>query len=191
MGSDTTAELPLHGRMACTACFDGNARWGRSTVSSGDGWTMENNPCAWGSRNPRNLLLGFSKGARQTNKILTMKHNEIPYKGFRPKLTDGLRILGLLAPYDTIDAHIRDDDPDWAFGSLVRCGLAKDGKKSGTIIPSSNKAGDHRSWIAKCTELYLGRLPERLQTVVLLSNATNTLTNVSFGCANFIRGHVA
>lgn len=132
--------LPPHGRMTCAACFDGQATWGISVAPSDDGWTLDNNPCAWGARNPRFLLLGFSKGERQSAGILTRPHNEVPYAGFRPRLTAGLQKLGLLDPADTVDAHIRSDEPDWAFGSVVRCALAKAGRKSGTIIPSSTHA---------------------------------------------------
>ena len=78
--------------------------------------------------------------------------------------------MGLLAPDDTVDFHIRADEPDWAFGSLVRCGLAENGKKSGAIIPSSTQAGNQRNWIENCARTYLAELPPRLEIVVLLSN---------------------
>ncbi len=91
------AALPAHGRIHCSACFNGQTTWGKSVADSDDGWTLDNNPCAWGSRNPRFLLLGFSKGGRQTTNILARPHEEIPYAGFRPRLTEGMRLLGLLA----------------------------------------------------------------------------------------------
>lgn len=166
----TQALMPPHGRILCTACFDGNAIWGKSRISSDEGWTLDNNPCAWGAQNPRFLLLGFSKGERQSVGILTRQHDDIPYAGFRPRLTAGLQKLGLLTPMDTIEAHIRGDEPDWAFGSVVRCALAKGGKKSGTIIPSSTGSASYEKWRKQCTDLYLSKLPPRLQVVVMLSN---------------------
>ena len=162
--------FPPHGRMLCAACFDGHATWGKSVSSSDDGWTLDNNPCAWGARNPRVLLLGFSKGERQSAEILSRPHNEIPYAGFRPRLTAGLQKLRLLELTDTVDAHIRSDEQDWAFGSLVRCTLAEGGKKSGTIILSSARAQSYGTWRKQCTGLYLSKLPPRLQLVVMLSN---------------------
>jgi len=173
MAMHTGSLLPPHGRMRCTACFNPQAMWGKSTLSSDDGWTLDNNPCAWGAQNPRFLLLGFSKGERQSVGILTRSHDEIPYAGFRPRLTGGLQKLGLLDPMDTIDAHIRSDEKDWAFGSVVRCALAKGGKKSGTIIPSSVHAKSYDMWRNQCTDLYLSKLPPRLQIVVMLSNDDN------------------
>ncbi|MEK4031516.1 hypothetical protein WOA01_00145 [Methylocystis sp. IM2] len=116
------------------------------------------------------MLLGFSKGERQSAGILSKRHNDIPYAGFRERLTGGLQKLGLLGPTDTIDSHIREDEPDWAFGSLVRCTLAKGGKKSGTIIPSSATADSYKSWREQCTSRYLSKLPTRLEVVVMLSN---------------------
>ena len=166
---NTDLLMPPHGRISCRVCFKKHAVWGRSVASSLDGWTLENNPCAWGGRDPRNLLLGFSKGGRQTSNILSRSHEEIPYAGFRKKITAGMHILGLLPSNDTIDAHIYAGDTEWAFGSLVRCGLAKNGKQSGNIIPSSTSSGTHQGWIDRCTEVYLSRLPPRLETVVLLS----------------------
>ena len=166
----TPTGLPSHGRIVCTACFDGKAIWGKSRVASDDGWTLDYNPCAWGAQNPRFLLLGFSKGERQSAGILTNEHDKIPYAGFRPRLTAGLQKLGLLAPTDMIEAHIRNDEPDWAFGSVVRCTLAKDGKKSGTIIPSSTGSASYEGWRRQCTGLYLSKLPPRLQLVIMLSN---------------------
>lgn len=162
--------LPAHGRMTCTACFGEQVNWGRTRAKSGDGWTLDNNPCAWGSRNPRFLLLGFSKGERQSRDILARRHNDIPYAGFRERLTGGLQQLGMLATDDRIDNHIRSDETDWAFGSVVRCALAKDGKKSGSIIPASVTSASFEAWQARCTDLYLSKLPSRLQLVIMLSN---------------------
>lgn len=156
--------------MACTACFSGVAVWGRTKIQSEDGWSLENNPCAWGAKDPRFLLLGFSKGDRQSKDILAKRHDAIPYAGFRDRLTSGLRMLTLLDQEDTLDNHIRAGEQDWAFGSLVRCSLAKDGRKSGTVISSSAAARSYEEWRDRCTDLYLSRLPPKLQVVIMLSN---------------------
>jgi hypothetical protein len=172
---NTTGLLPAHGRIACSACFRENAEWGHST-REGDGWLLENNPCAWGSRDPKVLMLGFSKGTRQCANLLTRNHDDIPFSGFRPKLTQAMKLLGLLAPGDNIDAHIRPDELDWAFGSIVRCSVAKKNselgkyEKSGDVIGSSARRSDGEDWIGKCTAQFLRELPPRLETVIMLSN---------------------
>src|SRR3954454_20463698 len=102
--SATESLLPPHGRIPCSTCFGGQATWGKSVAASDDGWTLDNNPCAWGSRNPKYLVLGFSKGVRQTVGITTRPHDSIPYDGFRPRLADELRMLVLLASTDNVDA---------------------------------------------------------------------------------------
>lgn len=167
--------LPKHGRLACTKCFAGQAEWGRTSQNHG-GWVLENNPMAWGSQNPRVLVLGFSKGTRQCESLLTRCHDSVPFSGFRVKLTSALQVLGLLGVHENIDDHINESDPDWAFGSVVRCSVAKidpdTGKpeKSGDVIAASAKRGESEDWIGRCMEQFLGRLPPRLETVVLLSN---------------------
>lgn len=169
--------LPPHDRMTCTACFPQRANWGETRILSEDGWSLENNPCAWGARSPRFLVLGFSKGERQSRNILAKDHDAIPFDGFRPRLAAGLRMLTLLEEGDTVDNHIRVDEPDWAFGSVVRCSLAKDGKKSGTVISSSATARSYEEWRDRCTDLYLSRLPVRLQIVIMLSNDDTYVEN--------------
>lgn len=164
------APLPPHGRIACATCFGGCADWGRSITASEDGWTLENNPCAWGSRNPRFMVLGFSKGERQSKDILAKRHDDIPFAGFRDRVAGGLRRLGLLDERRDLDDLIRADEPDWAFGSLVRCSAAENGRKSGRIIGASSRAASYLAWRDACTERFLSHLPDRLQVVVMLSN---------------------
>lgn len=167
--------LPPHGRIACSACFADGALWGRSSRAE-DGWLIENNPLAWGSRNPRIMLLGFSKGTRQCADLLSRPIESIPFAGFRPRLTQAMQVLGLLAADDSIDAHIRANESDWAFGSVVRCSVAKFDTvserylKSGDVIASSAHRQSGQDWIGQCTKRFLGTLPSRLHTVILLSN---------------------
>lgn len=166
--------LPQHGRIDCKLCFGENTQWGVSSIEE-DGWLLENNPLAWGARNPRYLVLGFSKGTRQCSELLTRPTDSIPFAGFRGRLTQALQVLGLLPPEDCIEHHIRADEPDWGFGSFVRCSIAKLDPatsrylKSGDIIPASAKRGG-KDWIGNCTRRFLAALPSRLETVVLLSN---------------------
>jgi hypothetical protein len=136
--------LPPHGRIHCSTCFRSEVEWGRSLIEA-NGWILENNPMAWGSRCPRFLVLGFSKGVRQCADLLAASHDDVPYRGFRGKLTEVLHTLRLLDSDDTVDAHIRADEPDWAFGSVVRCSVAKvdpltgRAAKSGDVIGASDE----------------------------------------------------
>lgn len=171
----TGGYLPPHGRISCSTCFSGQAEWGRTSREEG-GWILENNPCAWGSIDPRYLVLGFSKGTRQCKDLLAQRHEDIPAAGFRPKLTSALRVLGLMSPDEKVEDHFRADEVDWAFGSVVRCSIAKinpgTGKpeKSGNVIAESARRQDGSDWIGQCMSQWLRSLPPRLQIVVLLSN---------------------
>src|SRR5689334_11404637 len=50
-----TPLLPAHGRISCGACFKTPGAWGRTSRDE-DGWLLENNPLAWGSRDPLTLV---------------------------------------------------------------------------------------------------------------------------------------
>lgn len=168
--------FPEHGRMACTACFSGEqAEWGRAEQAV-DGWMLEHNPLHWGASNPRILVLGFSKGARQSKALLDTPVNDIPYRGFRTNLSKALQVLGLLSADDRVDSHIHADEPDWAFASMSRCSISAidpetgESRKSGDVINRLASGGPGAGWFGTCVRRHLGALPSRLQVVVLLSN---------------------
>lgn len=169
------AGLPPHGRISYSACFSGTPNWGVSRAEE-DGWLLENNPCSWGAQDPRYLVLGFSEGVRQCQDILSRDHDDIPAAGFRLRLTRALCALGLLTEQDSIDAHIRSDEPDWAFGSVILCsdnkinGITGKAEKSGTIIAESARRHSGSDWIGTCMSRWLSTLPPRLRPVIMLSN---------------------
>src|SRR6185437_16755852 len=173
----TAAMLPAHGRIACANCFPSmHAVWERSVMSKA-GWRLENNPLAWGGQNPRVMVLGFSKGDRQCAVIRDGAPLEsIPFAGMRSNLTAILRKLGLLEENRTVDQIIATHGPDYHFGSLVRCSIAKldpgNGKalKAGDIIAAAATDPVGREIVSTCSERYLKELPSRLRNVVLLSN---------------------
>ena len=55
--------LPAHGKIDCHDCFSGD----QLQTSPHPKWLMRNDPAAWGSEKPKILILGFSKGATQTD----------------------------------------------------------------------------------------------------------------------------
>jgi len=170
--------LPAHGKIDCAKCFPNTtATWGHSVLSKG-GWQLENNPTAWGGSDPVVMVLGFSKGDRQCAVIRAgAPLDSIPFAGMRANLTNILRKLGLLRGERTVDQLIATHDPDFHFGSLIRCSLAKldpsTGKpvKSGNVIGSASTEPVSREIAFACGERFLKQLPPRLSTVVFLSNA--------------------
>ncbi|QLH71840.1 hypothetical protein [Rhodopseudomonas palustris] len=130
---------------------------------------------SWGSRSPRILVLGFSKGGNQNAKILTTPHDEVAFKGGRTNLSTILETLGVKSKYWPIDELISCQNGNFAFGSLVRCSVKKrSGDKwlmSGKDIMSSclqdNEMGDV---IENCVSQYIGQLPASVRLVVMLGN---------------------
>jgi hypothetical protein len=167
--------LPPHGRVRCTACFSGKVQWGISSLNEDD-WMLENNPLALGTCNPKKLLLGFSKGIRQSSELLVRRVEDVAFAGFRSRITHAMQVLGLLPPDDMIENHFRADDPDWAFGDVIRCSVAKWDPvskrhlKSGDVISASARRVKGADWIGNCMGRFLTKLPPRLETVILLSN---------------------
>jgi hypothetical protein len=166
----TSNSFPGHARLDCRTCFAS----GCTSPSMIKGkWHIENNPMSWGSPTPKTLVLGFSKGSRQSRPGTAFE--DIPFADFRPELNKALRVLKLLGTDDCIENHLGPDEKDWAFGSMVRCSLGLvdengDVRKSGNIIPSVVGDPQAAAFVSRCAERYLARLPPRLKTVVMLSN---------------------
>lgn len=172
--------LPTHGAIDCTICYPGqNARWDETAVQFGPGtppkWQIENNPAAWGSREPRFLVLGFSKGPNQ--RMRAKSFDDVPFAGMRPTLTSILASLGLLRPGESIDDKISADETDWAFGSLVRCSVSqfdasasKYVKSGGNIIVKAATDPCARPVVRACVQRYQSALPDSVRIVIMLGN---------------------
>ena len=83
-------QLPAHGRISCTKCFDGHVEFDISKRSDGD-WRVTANPLAWGNQEPEIVVLGFSKGPTQAGALARTPHNAIAYKGSRTNVGKILR----------------------------------------------------------------------------------------------------
>lgn len=65
--------VPPHGPIFCRLCFPA----GGDRVER-DGWRLDNNPGAWGGRDPQVLALGCSKGATQAHICRRGHYDDIP-----------------------------------------------------------------------------------------------------------------
>ncbi len=167
--------LPEHGRISCAKCFDSpSVSWGSTEAEFGN-WKLANNPGSWGGQNPRVLVLGFSKGWNQIKDIARRSHDEIAFSGGRHSLQRILAALELLPAQKTVEDLLTDRNGDFAFGSLVRCSVAKrdpggwlmSGKD---IMSSCLKDRQMGAIISNCVLAFLGTLPPRLRIVVMLGN---------------------
>jgi hypothetical protein len=114
--------LPKHGRIDCKVCFESNS----SLATPHKDWNMVNDPGAWGGgENPEYLVLGFSKGATQANYYDNGSFEGVAFKGMRPRLTEALRVVGVLSSIETVDTKIMNSRSNIAFGSLIRCSVSR------------------------------------------------------------------
>ena len=169
--------LPAHGRISCGRCFPGgDPVWGVSSVEV-EGWRLENNPMAWGSRNPRVLVLGFSKGPRQSSDLLERRHEDVAFARGRKPLGKILARLGLIQDAAAVDRLIADPEGDFAFGSLIRCSVSKFDPytdtwlKTGKDIMASCLRHPAANDVARrCADTFLADLPSRVRVVIMMGN---------------------
>lgn len=168
--------LPTHGPVTCRKCFTNGYDESIQLFE----WKLQNDPCHWGSANPKYLVLGFSKGFTQANEFDGGKFEDVPFKGMRPRLGRILEAFGILDVANSIDSLFGDKDSDIAFGSLIRCSVSRvDEKRSteagrkiygctGPIITKSFR--EIPDVVLTCAEIHLLDLPRSLKVIVLLGN---------------------
>lgn len=141
---------------------------------------MVNDPGAWGNSEPEILVLGFSKGSTQANAYAKGRFEDVAFAGMRPRLARILHHFGLLGSGATLEAEIANSKGRLAFGSLIRCSVARldpkleqQGQKqyscTGALIPKS--FDEIPQIISRCAEKHLLKLPAQLKLVVFLGNS--------------------
>lgn len=155
---------------------------------------MINDPGAWGGgSNPDYLVLGFSKGATQAGFYQRGCFEDVAFAGMRSRLTQSLRVVGVLSESETVDEKIANPNSNIAFGSLIRCSVsrmdekatAKQGKTvyacSGALITKS--FSEIQTVISTCANTFLADLPDSVQAVLFLGNTDAYVK----GCQDLVR----
>ena len=179
----TSTSLPAHGPISCRRCFDGSS----SDVLTMGRWQAINDPGAWGSANPEILVLGFSKGFTQADAYKNGPFEDVPFARMRPRLTEALQALGLLPPGIPVDTRMRVGERRFAFGSLVRCSLARRNKKgklecTGAVMPKAF-VEEVSVMTRACASAFLTNLPASVRLVVMLGTTDDYIK----GCKKLIR----
>lgn len=174
--------LPPHGRITCRRCFTADDH----TQMIGK-WQMVNDPAAWGSASPEILILGFSKGFTQANAFRSGRLEDIPFKNMRIRLTEELRLLGVIGATETVDQKIVGTEIKFAFGSLVRCSLSRFNAKgklgcTGEVMPKAFTE-EISSKLRNCAETFLTNLPASVRLVLMLGTTDSYIA----GCRDVIR----
>ncbi len=179
------ASLPAHGPIACRRCFTDAA----PQMDLGP-WRVVNDPGAWGSASPEILVLGFSKGFTQAALARSGRFEDIPFAKMRPRLTEVLRVLGVLGPAETVDGRMVASERRLAFGSLVRCSLSrvneKTGKRecTGPIMSKAFTEAEAAPIVWRCAEAHLRHLPPSVRLVLMLGTGDAYIA----GCREVARG---
>lgn len=156
-------DFPTHGKIGCQICFPA----GQSVITNGL-WRARNDPGHWGSSNPRILVLGFSKGKTQADAYANIVFDEVAFDQMRDRLALILQALGLLKSHEDINSKFRPDERDFAFASLVRCSLVRQGSTSGALVVRAFEEAQALGFVQTCSTRFLRALPERLRLVLML-----------------------
>lgn len=151
---------------------------------------MRRDPGAWGSSRPKYLVLGFSKGATQTNIYANGAFDDVAFGGklTRRNLTNILRRVGLLGPDEAVDEKIKATENDFHFASLVRCSLSRydeqaSAKRGSPVYPTSGRLVTRaflevRHVIDECASAFLTNLPESLKVVLVLGVTDSYVSSI-------------
>lgn len=179
--------LPIHGLIGCTQCYNNSEQHRLIGAGSRPQWKIEQPNGAWGSTNPIVVVLGFSRGARQSKPL---PHDDVAFAGMRSNLTKIMQTLGLVNAKDHVDNRIRVGEKDFHFASLFRCSVSRwDNRKAaysksgGGILEKFLESSETREVAHACTERFLGRLPNRTKLVLLLGNTKDYVA----GCKNLFQ----
>lgn len=161
--------LPAHGKINCHKCYRSSSD---IVCQPHHLWNMRNDPGAWGGTNPEILVLGFSKGSTQANIYQNGKYEDVAFGGAaRGRLDEALKRLNLLSVNEHVTEHIENPDSRFAFGSLVRCSLSREGTDgkhatSGQLIVKSFK--EIPDVLDNCARKFLANLPDSTKTILML-----------------------
>ncbi|WOT05389.1 hypothetical protein [Shewanella youngdeokensis] len=171
--------LPVYGHIACRKCF--KHCLSEQSFQPHPLWQMRNDPGSWGGDEPEILILGFSKGSTQADIYQQGEFDDIAFGGpARARLDTLLKRLGLLLDHENVSTEIANTESRFAFGSLVRCSLARENHlgsyaTSGDLITKS--FFEIPEILDNCTEQFLSFLPSKTQVVLMLGITDKYITS--------------
>lgn len=178
-------DLPIHGRVACTRCYQGCTTQFDITKKTEGNWRITFNPLSWGNSEPEVIVLGFSKGPTQAGALAQAPHDQIAYKGSRLNVGRILSHIGLIengSPDELrriVDNLIADQNGRFHFASLVRCTVERLDPKTETWKGSgggmldkfvSSRFGDEVA--QNCVNQFLSELPSKTKLIVMFGLGT-------------------
>lgn len=182
MTSTVQHGLPAHGPISCRSCFSAAG----NEMDLGR-WRVVNDPGAWGSAQPRILVLGFSKGFTQATAYKSGSFEDVPFKDMRPRLSAMLSALGVLRHGEDVSTRMVSGERELAFGSLVRCSLSRRGPTgayscTGQVMPKAFTE-EIAVVVKRCAETFLAHLPGSVRLVLMLGITDSYIK----GCAEVVQ----
>jgi hypothetical protein len=179
MSESDVVLLPKHGQIACRRCWTSSGSESEM-VSTDRKFKLVNDPAAWGSQEPRYLILGITKGNTQSGamskSISRGDFDLVAYKEFRDRLTMVLHKVGLAQHVKSVDSLIQAQEKVFGWGSVVRCSLTGWNKtrqrftgESGKVLPAFNHP-EMSIIVRNCVSQFLSKLPARTEIIVFLGN---------------------
>jgi len=169
--------LPKHGWIGCARCYVSGVSPRLIGTDSPPPWKIETPNGSWGSSDPLLIVLGFSRGTRQSQPV---PFDEIAFRGMREQLTKILRALHLLGNDDHVSNHIVPSEKNFHFASLLRCSISMwDSKKeqyskSGNSILERFLADHDTCQVAEnCVQQFLCKLSTRTKLIMMLGNSSD------------------
>lgn len=181
------SRLPAHGRIDCSACFNGQPVQFDSTRRTQGHWRITANPLAWGNPEAEVVILGFSKGPTQAGALDSTPHDDIAFRRGRVAVGKILHHVGLLPLPDEADnAYIKQRVSEliacrsgrFHFGSLVKCTVEQYHREKGWIGTGAGMldkfvASDFgKEVVSCCTRKYLSLLPSKTRLVVMFGTGS-------------------
>lgn len=177
--------LPQHGRVNCTACFQSckSVEFDLTKRTEGN-WRITANPLAWGNSEPEILVLGFSKGQTQSGALATTPHDLIAYKKGRTNIGKIFQHIGLIQPKsgrslgEIVDDLIADQSGRFHFASLIRCTVERNdsGKWKGSgggMLDKFIATPFGREVSSNCSTTFLKNLPTKTKLIVMFGMGTD------------------
>lgn len=180
-------ELPQHGPVHCRLCW--SAYEGQSERFLDERrFRLVNDPGAWGSSSPIVLVLGQTKGNTQSSEMQSVlsqgAFDQVAFKKFRPNLLKVLKAVGVVEQTSCIDPFLTAAEPNFGWGSVIRCSLTGLDNKTGEYSGDSGKvlpaytAKQAQDVIRTCVRTWLKYLPERTRLIVLLGNSDGYIRRI-------------
>lgn len=127
---------------------------------------------------------GFTQSGAIARSHATGSYDRVPFSGFRPRLLQVLKVVGLLKDDRRLDGRMTANETVYGWASVIRCsltGLKSDGTfgaDSAEVISAMKRPGANE-WLAFCISTHVKTLSNNTRLVMLLSSDARYMDVIS------------